>query len=452
MNLLNFFWISILVLTISSKTSACSGETGSVEKITCLADSLKATMSSSQLSNLELTYSYDNSRTWSNLPVTMQPRLGIEFSDLNAGQLDIAMAIVREISGSLANEGYDEAYQLFLADEYLSNNGGGSAYGANRYFLCFNGTPGITGTFSIKVGGHHLQIENTYSEGVMIGATPHFEAIEPLSFTDNGNTYSPIDQEKIALAAMFAALNATELSSAHLSSTFSDIVMGAKNNGSYKDWIFPETKVGIQVSTLSDSQKTLVLEAIATYVKDIDDVHSDLIMAQYELELDDTFIAYSGNANLSTQNSYARIDGPGVWIEFTVQSGIIFSGVHYHSIWRDHVRDYGGAGGDLGIQSTEVGSDYTSVSEWTIHDKPNARNFPNPVHDLTTIQYFLASSGNTTIRITDSNGRIVHSIGNIHSNQGDNNMVMDLSALATGGYVCEIDHGTSKEILQIIKE
>ena len=41
-------------------------------------------------------------------------------------------------------------------------------------------------------------------------------------------------------------------------------------------------------------------------------------------------------------NSYARIDGPRVWIEVTIQGGIVYKNmVHYHTIWRDKAADYG---------------------------------------------------------------------------------------------------------------
>ena len=57
------------------------------------------------------------------------------------------------------------------------------------------------------------------------------------------------------------------------------------------------------------------------------------------------FAAYPNSAStpLDAQRSYIRIDGPRVWIEFVVQSGVVFRDyVHYHSIWRDKVADYGG--------------------------------------------------------------------------------------------------------------
>ena len=52
----------------------------------------------------------------------------------------------------------------------------------------------------------------------------------------------------------------------------------------------------------------------------------------------------AGSANLSTAGSYVRIDGPRVWIEFVVQATVADKTmVHYHTIWRDKVADYGGA-------------------------------------------------------------------------------------------------------------
>ncbi|MEC0153204.1 DUF3500 domain-containing protein [Paenibacillus macerans] len=36
------------------------------------------------------------------------------------------------------------------------------------------------------------------------------------------------------------------------------------------------------------------------------------------------------------------MDGPSVWIEFSMRSGIIFSDPHPHAVWRDKITDYGG--------------------------------------------------------------------------------------------------------------
>ena len=71
---------------------------------------------------------------------------------------------------------------------------------------------------------------------------------------------------------------------------------------------------------------------------------SHALLAVYESDdaLGQTYVAYSGSTDLSTTSSYARIDGPRVWIEFTVQEGTTNSQLgHYHTIWRDKSADYG---------------------------------------------------------------------------------------------------------------
>ncbi|MEC5150635.1 DUF3500 domain-containing protein [Cryobacterium sp. GrIS_2_6] len=85
-----------------------------------------------------------------------------------------------------------------------------------------------------------------------------------------------------------------------------------------------------------------MLAAIATYVNDIDDVDAAAILAKYASELDQTYISFSGGTDLTEQNDYVRIDGPSVWIEFSMQHGIVLSGNHPHSVWRDKVADCGG--------------------------------------------------------------------------------------------------------------
>lgn len=440
-----------MLLSIEDSMAACPGTTGSVAKLVCLADSLKASLTSSQVSTLQLPYSYTNSQTWSNLPVTMQARIGIKLGTLSAAQLGIAKALVQELSGTIANEGYDEVEQLLLADAFLAVNGGGTAYGSGQYYLCFNGTPTLTGLFSIKFGGHHLQIENTYNNGNMVGGTPHFKALEPLSFTSGGTTYTPMAQEKNALAAMFASLNTTELASARLTATFTDILMGAKNNGAYKDWIFPATKVGVKVGNLTAAQKNLVLDAIKTYVQDIDDAHATAILNQYTQELNDTYIAFSGNASLANQNDYARIDGPGVWIEFTVQGGIVMSGVHYHSIWRDHLRDYGGAGSSAGVQTSAVG-----ISAPTAVVSPDnlslLQAFPNPTNDWLNLRFSLSKPTDLQVLVLDMQGKVWINRAYPSMQAMDQSLTLDLNALSSGLYQVVLIADNRKQTIKVVKD
>jgi Protein of unknown function (DUF3500) len=327
-----------LTVNASAPTSDCDTKTGAA-KLACLCDAFKATLTAAQITTLQQAYTFANIKTWSNLPSQFAKRLGLKFGDLTETQLTAAKAIVKEMTGTVPNEGWDEVQQIWSADDYLNANGGGTFYGTGNYYIAFFGTPATTGTFEIMMTGHHKTVANTYTNGGLVAATPHFEGVEPTSFTVGSTTYVPISQEKDAFVAVLSSLSATELTAAKSGSTFSGVVLGPG-----VDWQFPTAHAGLQVGTLTTAQKNLVLDAIKTFVYDIDDTNAATFYALYSGEINDTYILYSGSNTMNVNNDYFRIDGPHVWIEFNVntQNALATSGVHYHAVWRDRLSDYAG--------------------------------------------------------------------------------------------------------------
>lgn len=308
----------------------------------------KAMLTTTQQQVLEQSYTTALARRWSNLPCTNTCRNGIGLGTLTTEQLAAALEVIRAAEGTVGNEGSDEFNQIRLADTVLAGQGGGGGYGEGLYYLAFLNTPSATGAWMIQFGGHHYGANIAYNQGHVVGPTPLFEALEPITFTVNGTTYSPLAQEHNALTAMLASLSATQLASAKLTQTFSDVTMspGETNGG---NGTFPSTKVGLAVSSLSTAQKQLVLEAMKPWVRDMDDTVAANLLSIYQGELDGTYIAFTGSgvagdasSFLNANTNYARIDGPSVWIEFACQSGVVFQNqIHYHTVWRDHSRDYG---------------------------------------------------------------------------------------------------------------
>jgi Protein of unknown function (DUF3500) len=330
--------LSLTVGTGSSVSTSCDTKTGA-EKIVCLCDAFKATLSSSQISTLQLAYSYSNIKTWSNLPAAMSPRLGIKLGTLSATQLAAAQSLINAMTASnVANEGYDEVKQIWAADDWLVSDGrANSDYGSGNYYLAIFGTPSTTGTFEIMETGHHKTVANTYANGLLMAATPHFVAVEPTSWTTGGITYAPVSQETDAMKALLASLTVSQLATAKSSSSFSDILLSPG-----KEWQFPATYTGLACGGLSDAQKTLALNVIKTYTNDIDATSAAKFLSLYTSELDKTYITYAGTGNMNTKNDYFRIDGPHVWIELSMNGGVIYSSPHAHSVWRDRVYDYAG--------------------------------------------------------------------------------------------------------------
>lgn len=322
--------------TTTTTTSDCSTQTTTAAKVACLAEAFKATLTATQIASLQISLNKTNAAKWSNLPGGVSIRNGIEFSTLTATQLKAAKAVIEAASGTTTDEGYAEFLQINAADTYLGLKAG-SGYSEKLYIIAFLGTPSATGTWMLQFGGHHYAQNITYSSGAVVSSTPSHQGVEPLSFTSGSTTYAPLKSEQAGMLAMLSSLSTTQLASAKLSTTFSDVLLGPNKDGQ-----FPASKLGLKVSALSTAQKALVLAAMKPWTQDVDDATGTSMLAIYEKELDETYIAYSGNATLANNADYVRIDGPSVWIELVCQSGVVYTAIHYHSVYRDHTRDYNG--------------------------------------------------------------------------------------------------------------
>jgi hypothetical protein len=326
---------------ISNEITDCDEATTVGERVVCFINTFVESLSTTQANTVQLDFNSTTAAKWSNLPGGVSIRNGLEFSELSDAQLELARAVIEAASGSGDGQGYDEFLAINAADDYLGTQsgggGGGGMYSSGEYIIAFLGTPSTSGTWMLQFGGHHYAQNITFTDGEIVGPSPSHQGVEPLTWTASGVTYAPLTDEHEAMAAMLAGLSTSELSSAKISSTYSDVVLGPGSDGE-----FPSTKVGLVASGLTTTQKELIYAAMEAWVGDIEDAAAADMMAVYESEIDETYIAYSGNASLTTHADYVRIDGPSVWIEFICQNGVVLSGIHYHTVYRDHTRDYGG--------------------------------------------------------------------------------------------------------------
>jgi len=311
--------------------------------VVCLADAFKETLSSDQTATLQLVYSKANAVKWSNFPEFAERprRVGIRLGSLSAAQLKAAKALLAAVMAqNVPNEGFDELEGNLAADEYLGKRiGKTNTFNSGNYYLAYLGAPSLTGLWELQFGGHHFAVANTYKSGKLIGVTPSFRGVEPIApVTVNGRTHQSMEQERAAFAEMLGSLTKPQQDAARLSATFGDVLLGPGQDGG-----FPTTKLGLKVGELTDIQKKLVLKAINLYVNDFDPVTVAPVLAAYTADLANTYIAFSGSGTMGQAGDYVRIDGPRVWIEYSGQASRDIPGtVHPHSVWRDHVMDYGG--------------------------------------------------------------------------------------------------------------
>lgn len=430
--------ISLNIQPHSSEPTSLGGgsmykttQTTSVNDVVTKALAFKASLTSSQQATLEQTYTNTLARKWSNLPCGSGCRNGIEFGTLTSAQLTAALEVVKAALGSSAGDGFEEFEANRMAEAYLHANGGGSGYDSTLRWIAFLNTPSASGAWMLQFGGHHYAANIAFNNGHVIGATPYFQGIEPLSFTYNGTAYAPLNDEHDALADMLASLSTSELTIAKLSTTFSDCLMSpGESNGNTN--AFPSTKQGIKCSALSSSQKALVLAAIKHYTDDMDTATANNSYARYESEIDDTYIAYTGNGTsgnaisfLSANSNYVRIDGPTVWIELACQNGVILSGIHYHTVWRDHSHDYG-----LDLTGPAI-DEPLGVSD--IITQETLELYPNPAKDNVTIRFSESVKDAELIIVNTASGRLVQK-----STISGSSYHVDISTLPTGTFVLKV--------------
>jgi len=414
-----------------------------VSSVVTAAQAFKALLTTTQIATLQHTYTATLGRKWSNLPCGSGCRNGIQFSTLTAAQLTAAKAVVQEALGSADNQGYNVFNQILLADDYLNANGGGSGYGAGLYFISFLNEPSATGAWMLQVGGHHMAFNISFNNGNVVGTTPVMLGVEPKTFTTGGVTYNPLANKHDAMTAMLASLTTAQLSAAHLTQTFSDCLMspGESNNNTNT---MPAVKQGVICSGFSTAQKNLVIAAIQTWTADMDSETAAAIQAVYEGDIDNTYVAYTGSGTsgssstfLTANTNYVRIDGPSAWIEFVCQSGVVFqSQIHYHSVWRDHVRDYG-----ADLTATTLGT-----TQMVSNNVQSIKLYPNPSTETLTIETATALAG-ASIELYDAVGRFITSV----KNASGTTVNIPVANLAAGNYIVWIEQGKQVSTAKFIK-
>lgn len=334
----SFFIGCFLLLCVSKpgRAEIYGRNYGPVDKIVNAATAFISSLDPAQQSAVVLEYNKANASKWTNLPCGLQCRQGILFASLNKTQLDLAKKVIETALGKLPNRGTDQAMQILAADGVLGENRQG--YSSGNYIIAFLGKPDLKGKWQLQLGGHHLAVNLTFNDGKLAGASPLFMGLEPKSWEADGKTYSPLKDNHDHLVGILASLTDEQKASARLDKGYDDVSVGPGKDGQ-----FPAVKAGLKISSLNSKQKAMVLEAIKTWASIADETSVKSLMAAYSKDIDDTYIAYYGDINLVNVKDYIRIDGPGVWIEFACQPGVIWpKEIHYHTVYRDHIRDYGG--------------------------------------------------------------------------------------------------------------
>ena len=334
---------STVTVSTGGAAAACEGQSQTAE-MDCLANAFLGTLTSTQQTAVQYSYTLQNVTRWSNLPVGAVPRNGLRFGDLTSTQLAAVLTLLRPI---LSAEGLQRLQLIRGADETISPLGGSIMWGAANYYIALYGTPSTTTPWMLQISGHHYDLNRTFN-GPVIGVTPFFIGSDPPAYIVQDTLYAPLAKQFLVMNALGRTL--VDNTDAQLSGTFDDVVIGPDQDVS-GTVTWPRTyptgtsNRGVLASSLPPEQQAQIRSAIEAWVNDHDPATAAQLLGLYEdpTNLADTYVGYSGTGTLTKLNDYIRIDGPRVWIEMSAQSaGALPNEFHYHTIWRDKLTDYGG--------------------------------------------------------------------------------------------------------------
>jgi hypothetical protein len=325
--------IALALLCLPMRTAPAQTPTA---RIVTAARAFLSTLDDQQRARVLFAFDDEQQRVrWSNLPVQMSKRAGLNMGELSPAQRTAAMTLV---SSALSKRGFEKVQEIVEGDEVLKQNERNNPmFGKDLFFVSILGTPSETAPWMLQYGGHHLALNITIigAKGVL---TPSLTAAQPALYTLNGKTIRPLGQENDKAFALLNALDVSQQSKAILSYKVADLVLGPGQDGKT---IQPE---GLKASEMNAKQRAMLLDVISEWSGIIHESAAAARLAEIKSDLADTWFAWSGPTTHEpgkNGSSYYRIQGPTLVIEYAPQRLGGDLSMHVHTIYRDPTNDYG---------------------------------------------------------------------------------------------------------------
>jgi hypothetical protein len=279
-------------------------------------------------------------------------RKGLPLTDMTKPQRDRAHALLK---AALSEAGYGKALAIMELDELLRRLEGKAAKNTRdslRYYVTVFGTPGPTGSWGLSVEGHHLSLNFTVRDGVLVDSTPQFMGANPAevkkTFPGMPAAGSRVLAAEESLA--FELVNSVDDKQRKQAVIAAEAPAEIRAAGAAQP---PDEPVaGIPFANLLPAQQSLVRRLVETYCGSMPPEVARERLAIIERGSpaaaglvhhgwDEIHFAWAGALEPGTGHSY-RLEGPSFVIEFVnVQPDAEGNPAnHIHCVWRDKTGDF----------------------------------------------------------------------------------------------------------------
>jgi len=279
-------------------------------------------------------------------------RKGLALAEMTAVQREQAHALLK---AALSEAGYGKAVAIMELDELLRRLEGTAAKNvrdALRYYVTIFGTPGGQGSWGLSVEGHHLSLNFTVRDGVLVDSTPQFMGANPAEVK---TTFAglPAAGSRVLAAEeslgfeLVRSLDGEQRQRAVIAAQAPAEIRAA---GAAQPPAGPPE--GIPFSKLSADQQSLVRRLVETYCGSMPtevagerltliERGSPATAGLVHHGWDEIHFAWAGALEPGKGHSY-RLEGPSFVVEFVnVQPDAEGNPAnHIHCVWRDKTGDF----------------------------------------------------------------------------------------------------------------
>ncbi|MFN9719702.1 MAG: DUF3500 domain-containing protein [Planctomycetota bacterium] len=283
----------------------------------------------------KLIYKYDDPErlNWHFIP---KDRNGIVLWDLSAEQRKIAEELVK---AGLSAAGYAKTLQVRSLEEVLYLfEGGEEDYRRNRrhphkYHITIFGTPAPSGLWGWRFEGHHLSLNFSVQDGVIVSSSPEMIGANPALIDAGPKRQLRIlaTREDLALRILKACTEEKK-KTMWISDKAPDDIRGAAEAQAVAD-----APTGLKYSEMSPEQQQLLKELLGEYMSAMPaQVVRDRLKSIEKGGIENIRMGWWGDSEVNKRHHYV-IQGPTFIIEYNNTQN---DANHIHAIWRSLEGDF----------------------------------------------------------------------------------------------------------------
>jgi hypothetical protein len=276
-------------------------------------------------------FEHEERLNWHFIP---RERHGISLNELNDKQRRAALNLLK---ASLSEQGYQKATNIMALENVLrevESRGQDDTYRdpLNYYFTVF-GNPETQDIWGWRFEGHHISINFSASEAMLVSSTPTFWGSNPAIVRSGRETGKQVLKQETDLG--FTLVNSLDMNQLK-TAVFADKAPAEIITGNDQVAALQKPR-GLPYTEMKDAQKKLFLQLLNVYVKNYQLGFSKRLMSKIEKAgIENLSFAWAGSLQPGAGHYY-RIQGPMLLIEYDNTQN---NANHVHTVVRDLTNDF----------------------------------------------------------------------------------------------------------------